>query len=176
MRKVWIARHAERLDGVDPTWKPRAACPHDTPLSEHGHEQAKELAKSMKDKEIAHVICSPFLRTRQTAGYCARELGLKIKIELGLHEWINIPAKVEIGPVDWRSVDTRYEPVWKYSMQRESMAEMHQRMATVAKGLLKLEGNLLLISHGDPVRGLILAYSGSLPPMPEVASVQAVET
>ena len=40
----------------------------DIPLNVNGMNQAQELARSMKDLKIDTFLCSPLLRTRQTAG------------------------------------------------------------------------------------------------------------
>lgn len=177
-RSIWIARHAERLDTVDLDWKPRAKYPHDTPLSEQGHKQAIQMALSLKDKNIKHIICSPFLRTVQTAQYCAGVLGLKINIEPGLHEWINIPDRVEIeGFTPILDTEGFYEPLWNRKIQRESESDMYRRMEAIGKALMmRFEGNLLLISHGSPVKALIEKLSG-VPniPMPGLSSLYCVE-
>jgi broad specificity phosphatase PhoE len=39
----------------------------DTPLSELGHQQAKQLAQRFQNIPIAKIICSDYIRTQQTA-------------------------------------------------------------------------------------------------------------
>ena len=47
-KAIWIARHGNRADIVDPTWRLRAARPHDPPLSPDDVEQARKLGRRLK--------------------------------------------------------------------------------------------------------------------------------
>ena len=86
---VWIARHGNRQDFVDPHWARRAGRPHDPGLSPDGELQARELAERLSGEGIEAVYCSPFLRTVQTAHAVAELLGLPLQIEHGACEWLN---------------------------------------------------------------------------------------
>lgn len=57
---VWIARHANRLDFVNPDWFLTAERRYDPPLSEDGIVQAQQLARRLKPENIAHIFASPF--------------------------------------------------------------------------------------------------------------------
>ena len=81
---VWIARHANRLDFVNPEWFLTAERPFDPPISEDGKVQAQQLARRLKGENISHIFASPFLRTVQTANYVAEALSLSINLESGL--------------------------------------------------------------------------------------------
>ena len=74
---VWIARHANRLDFVNPDWFLTAERRYDPPLSDDGMVQAQQLAKRMKKENIAHIFASPFLRPagRLLAGTAERQAG-----------------------------------------------------------------------------------------------------
>ena len=69
---VWIARHGNRIDFVNPDWFLTAERPYDPHLSEDGHVQAKQLANRLKGEGISHIFASPFLRTVQTANHAAK--------------------------------------------------------------------------------------------------------
>ena len=86
---VWIARHANRLDFVNPEWFNTAERRYDPPLSDDGIEQAKLLAKRLKGVGIRHIFASPFLRTVQTAHAVSETIGVPVKVEAGLSEWLN---------------------------------------------------------------------------------------
>ena len=47
-RSVWIARHGNRIDFVDKTWRDSAALPDDPHLSPDGAIQARQLARRLK--------------------------------------------------------------------------------------------------------------------------------
>jgi broad specificity phosphatase PhoE len=68
---VWIARHGNRIDFVNPDWFLTAEHRYDPHLSEDGHVQAKQLANRLKGEGISHIFASPFLRTVQTANHAA---------------------------------------------------------------------------------------------------------
>ena len=78
--RLFVARHAERLDRAleaeGKTWIQLAVRPHDPPLSPHGREQARRLGRHLRDKGISRILCSPLIRTTQTADLIAAEIGL----------------------------------------------------------------------------------------------------
>lgn len=95
MDTVYIMRHAERedrateLQGID--WISTAVRPQDPSLSKRGFEQAKNVGLQLKAANcgITKILCSPMLRTTQTAEIVAATLGLgenSICCELGLVE------------------------------------------------------------------------------------------
>eukprot|EP00468_Gymnochlora_sp_CCMP2014_P007470 CAMPEP_0167761902 /NCGR_PEP_ID=MMETSP0110_2-20121227/12441_1 /TAXON_ID=629695 /ORGANISM="Gymnochlora sp., Strain CCMP2014" /LENGTH=545 /DNA_ID=CAMNT_0007648659 /DNA_START=8 /DNA_END=1645 /DNA_ORIENTATION=- len=86
MGMVFLARHGEREDHVNPKWYLNAPNVFDPPLSKRGFEQAHELGVRLRNENITHIVASPFTRTIQTAIEVAKELGLKIHIDLGIAE------------------------------------------------------------------------------------------
>lgn len=67
---IYFVRHGatDWNDNLDSSGKRNPKCQGraDIPLNARGIEQAKEAAKTLKDKKFSRVICSPLLRTRQT--------------------------------------------------------------------------------------------------------------
>lgn len=86
---VWIARHGNRIDFVNPAWFNTAERPYDPYLSDDGQIQAQQLAKRLVGEKITQIIASPFLRTVQTANAVAEVLDLPLKLDWGLGEWLN---------------------------------------------------------------------------------------
>ena len=158
---VWIARHGNRLDFVNPEWFDTATRRYDPPLSEDGLIQAQELGKRLKNENITHIIASPFLRTIQTANEVANIIDLPIKLEAGLGEWHNpdwMTETPEIHPSDF--LLSEYPHIdWSYQSliipeYPESEAKVHQRTAaTVQKLVAKFSGEILLVGHGASVWG-----------------------
>ena len=58
---VYLVRHGQTNGNRD-----RIVQTPDTPLSELGQRQAKQLAHRFKDIPVTHIICSDYLRTQQT--------------------------------------------------------------------------------------------------------------
>ncbi|KOP26385.1 phosphoglycerate mutase [Hapalosiphon sp. MRB220] len=168
---IWIARHANRLDFVNPDWFLTAERRYDPPLSEDGFIQAKQLANRLKKEKIAYIFASPFLRTVQTANAVAEVLDLPIKLETGLSEWLNpawmteeperlsIPALAELFP----RIDTSYTPriAAKYP---ETQPQVRARSGQTARCLATeySPDNILLVGHGASVLGAAMGLVGEI--------------
>jgi broad specificity phosphatase PhoE len=158
---VWIARHGNRLDFVDPDWFSTAERPYDPPLSADGIVQARELAQRLQQENIAHIFASPFLRTVQTAFEVAQVLDLPIKLEAGLSEWLNPdwmthqPQRLSIEALaqQYPRIDRRYQSRF-VPQYPESEAQVMSRTATLAQQLVsEFTEDILLIGHGASVVG-----------------------
>jgi len=169
---VWIARHGNRLDFVNPEWFNTAAKRYDPPLSKDGFAQAAELAQRLKTENISHIFASPFLRTIQTANEVAKVLKLPIKLESGLGEWHNdewMTEKPEIQTQAWLTQE--YPSIdWNYHSDLtprypESKADVFERTkATISKLVSNFDNNILIVGHGASVFGVT---QGLIPKVPE---------
>ncbi|RMF25407.1 MAG: histidine phosphatase family protein [Cyanobacteria bacterium J083] len=159
---VWLARHGNRLDFVQPEWFNRAKLRYDPPLSDDGLIQAQKLAERLKTEQISQIFCSPFLRAIQTANEVAKILKLELQLEAGLGEWHN---------PEWMSYSPKLHPPeflakqyprinWDYKSlviphypETESM--VNQRTAKTARLLVKkyYPKNILLVGHSASVIG-----------------------
>lgn len=80
--KFIFVRHAESEGNVGKFFaKP------ETPLTENGHEQAKQLIEELKNDQIDVIISSPSVRTLETAAPIAKKLGIEIIEDERLIEW-----------------------------------------------------------------------------------------
>eukprot|EP00276_Gloeochaete_wittrockiana_P009143 CAMPEP_0184646036 /NCGR_PEP_ID=MMETSP0308-20130426/2688_1 /TAXON_ID=38269 /ORGANISM="Gloeochaete witrockiana, Strain SAG 46.84" /LENGTH=350 /DNA_ID=CAMNT_0027075693 /DNA_START=186 /DNA_END=1238 /DNA_ORIENTATION=+ len=89
MRPLYLVRHGERQDSVQPNWTATAPFPNDPPLTAKGIQQAEAVAGRLAGSGISVIYSSPFLRTLQTADVISRRLGIPIKIERGIGEWLS---------------------------------------------------------------------------------------
>ncbi|AHJ28498.1 histidine phosphatase family protein [Nodularia spumigena CS-584] len=168
---VWIARHANRLDFVNPDWFLTAQRRYDPPLSDDGIVQTQQLAKRLQAEKIAHIFASPFLRTVQTANAVAEVLDLPIKLETGLSEWLNpdwmteeperlsIPALAELFP----RIDTSYKPHIA-AQYPETHEKVRERSGQTARCLATecYPQNILLVAHGASVLGAAMGLVGDI--------------
>lgn len=172
---VFIARHGNREDFVDRTWRDRAARPHDPALSPDGREQARRLGRRLKGEGIRHIFASPFLRTVETAFYVAEELELEVKVEHGAAEWLKpewFPIRPEYLSLEelrrlFPRVDTAYVTRVTPEYPEHSM-ELHTwtRNARAVRLLAEeFPGPLLFIGHGASVHGLANGLVGGCPPI-----------
>ncbi|MEH2200108.1 histidine phosphatase family protein [Nostoc sp.] len=168
---VWIARHANRLDFVNPDWFLTAERRYDPPLSDDGMVQAQHLAKRLKRENIGHIFASPFLRTVQTANAVAELLNLPIKLETGLSEWLNpvwmteeperlsTPALAKLFP----RIDTSYTSriAAKFPETHEKVRERSGQTARCLASEFFPE-DILLVAHGASVLGGAMGLVGEI--------------
>lgn len=168
---VWIARHGNRLDFVNPAWFNTAERPYDPPLSEDGFVQASQLAQRLAGVGIKHIFASPFLRTVQTASAVADLLDLPIKLELGLSEWLNpewMKTEPERLPIEilqekFPRIDGSYSSciIPRYP---ETNNEVLERAGATARLLTsKFSEDILLVGHGASVIGTSKGLLGEAP-------------
>jgi broad specificity phosphatase PhoE len=168
---IWIARHANRLDFVNPDWFLTAERRYDPPLSDDGIVQAQQLANRLKTEKIDHIFASPFLRTVQTASAIAEVLNLPIKLETGLSEWLNPkwmteePQRHSIKELKelYPYIDVSYTPQIAVNYP-ETRQKMRQRSAQTARCLASeySPANILLVAHGASVLGAAMGFVGDL--------------
>lgn len=168
---VWIARHANRLDFVNPDWFLTAERRYDPPLSDDGFIQAQQLAKRLDLENITQIFASPFLRTVQTANAIAQVLDLPIKLETGLSEWLN-PAWMTEEPERLSTlalkqlfprIDISYTPriAAKYP---ETHEQVRERSGQTARCLAAehFPEDILLVAHGASVLGGAMGLVGEI--------------
>lgn len=158
---VWITRHGNRYDFVNPDWFITAKRRYDPHLAQDGIIQAQELGHRLKSEKITHIFSSPFLRTVQTAHEIASILDLSIKLEAGLGEWLN-PNWMDYCPqirshqeliVDYPRIDLAYhsQVIPQYPESEEMVQKRTQEIAQ--KLAHDFSGELLFVGHGASVLG-----------------------
>ncbi len=167
---IWIARHANRLDFVNPDWFLTAERRYDPPLSDDGIVQASQLAQRLKQEKITAIFASPFLRTVQTANQVAEVLDLTIKLESGLSEWLNpewmteTPEKMSIKDLValFPRIDHNYTSrVIAYYPEVGETAFL--RAGETARKLAEeFSEDILLVGHGASVLGATMGLVGEV--------------
>lgn len=168
---VWIARHGNRLDFVNPEWFNTAKHPYDPPLSEDGVEQAKQLGQRLVGENIAHIFASPFLRTVQTANEVANALDLPLKLESGLSEWLNpawMPTAPERMPLEvlqerFPRIDSNYTSRVSVHYPETSEKVFQRTAETVQRLTEEFSEDILLVGHGASVVGCASGLVGGNP-------------
>lgn len=168
---VWITRHGNRYDFVNPQWFNTAERPYDPHLSDDGILQAQELGKRLKSENIAYIFASPFLRTVQTAHYVAEVLDLPIQLEAGLSEWLNpewMPRQAETLPREilaqrYPRINLNYRDrvVPQYPETQETV--MERTAQTIQKLVAQFCEDLLIVGHGASVLGTARGLLGRSP-------------
>ncbi|MCY3023410.1 MAG: histidine phosphatase family protein [Planctomycetota bacterium] len=172
-RTIWIARHGNRADFVDPAWAETAARPHDPGLSPDGVAQARQLGRRLAGEGIEHIFASPFLRTVETAAYVAEALGLSVNVEHGLCEWLN-PTWFKTAPeflsaqelaAPFARVDTTYSSrVGAHYPENDEQKDCWPRAGRAARLLAtEFAGDMLCVCHGASMTGLIYGLVEGFP-------------
>ena len=169
--EVWVVRHGQRQDTVDPDWELTADREHDPGLTELGRWQAWRVGRFFADHGIDFeaVYCSPFLRAVQTTAEIHGEIGQPAWLEPGLGEhrnaeWFDSEPEtlshrtlVEyFGPIN-----PDHEPV-VIPRFPESHQEAEQRAGRAARLLAdQHDGRILLVGHGLTIGGVARGLVGS---------------
>lgn len=132
-------------------------------LDDLGILQAQEVAKKLQDIEFKKIIVSPMERCQQTAKIILAGLEKSIKpvIESGINEcnygdWSNKKLSVLRKKPLWKTVQEK--PSLVQFPNGERMEEMLLRTkSTILETASKLKPieNLLVVSHGDPIRTFV---------------------
>jgi broad specificity phosphatase PhoE len=168
MQTIWLMRHADRLDFIQPEWFDTALYPYDPPLAPSGLSLAISLAQDLSLSPIEQIFTSPFLRTIQTAAPLARMLQLPIQLEWGLCEWLcqswtlGFPVTTPLDELlrDYPSIDRNYQSL-VLPCYPETSEALDARTSSIAHKLVQNNvKNILAIAHKGSVLGIAAALTG----------------
>ena len=168
---VWVVRHGQRRDTVDPDFHTYADRIHDPDLTELGRWQAWRCGWYFCEQDIAFdaVYASPFLRTVQTADELCRETDHTFRCEPGLGEhrnaeWFDSEPETlsEETLVDYFDpIRNDHEPAVVPEFP-ESHQVAEQRAGRAARLLAdQHDGRILLVGHGLTIGGVVRGLVGS---------------
>lgn len=163
MLQVYLVRHGETLWNAER----RIQGQSDSPLTEKGETQARQVAERAKALGITHIITSDLGRTRRTAEIIADICGCDVTLEPRLRE-------LNMGVLERRPLDslTEEEEGWRRQLvngtadgripEGESMQELSERMHAALATCLELpQGSRpLLVSHGMALGCLVSTILG----------------
>lgn len=170
---VWLARHGNRQDFVDPAWRETAEWPHDPGLSPDGWAQAERLGERLRKEHIAAIFASPFLRTVQTAHVVAETLDLAVFLEPGMAEWMNtawFPEAPRLRSYDelarhYPRLDLRYQAQGAFQYP-ETEEQAWARAGRTARMLAGSHAEpIMVVGHGSSLTGAangLLDRTGSM--------------
>lgn len=170
--KVFIARHGERIDHVDPLWKTRVENPDDPFLTERGLAQAHCLGQRLAVEGIVKIFVSPFYRTIQTAAAVAKAANVTMCIEPGiceglLPEWFpkGSPRLREVADLaeEFPTLDPAYVPVHVPDYPETKPTTIERVKMATKKLVQNEEGPILLVGHGISCEGAARGLLGDKP-------------
>jgi broad specificity phosphatase PhoE len=152
---IWLARHGETADNA----AGRVQGSIDTPLSDRGREQARELAEQAARLDLRALYSSQLARARETAAIVGERIGLEPVVDRRFAEshrggWEGrLLSDIERDEPDaWRAWQ-RSDPDFRFP-GGESLAE---HVARVGEALRQVEQPALVVSHGGTVRAALIA-------------------
>ncbi|CAG8612749.1 1547_t:CDS:2, partial [Paraglomus occultum] len=135
-RSDWLLKPGETL--TYPT-----GLTYDTTLTDHGRNQARELAAYLVTNNIKldRLYSSPFYRTMETANVVAETLDLQILVENGLGEWFNVgckraPASLVQLHSYFPRVHLPYNPIRIPSPNGETLQDLRDRLSSVMNEMI----------------------------------------
>lgn len=163
MLQVYLVRHGETLWNAER----RIQGQSDSPLTDKGETQARQVAERAKALGITHIITSDLGRTRRTAEIIADICGCDVTLEPRLRE-------LNMGVLERRPLDslTEEKEGWRRQLvngtadgripEGESMQELSDRMHAALAACLELpQGSRpLLVSHGMALGCLVSTILG----------------
>jgi broad specificity phosphatase PhoE len=164
MGKIFLVRHGE----TDWHLEHRILGRTDKSLNERGFEQGRLIAQHFAGQELAALYVSPIQRCRETIAALAARTGLEPVVVEGMME-------VDFGEWDGRkSTDIMAESPellksWLMNPSSisipggENMAEVRERVVEAMNWILprhNLEQNILVLSHGGPIRMVVCQILG----------------
>jgi broad specificity phosphatase PhoE len=151
MTTILLARHGETDWNVERRIQGHA----DTPLNETGRGQAQAMADALAGERIDAVYSSDLLRAHETARIVAERRGLEVTAIRDLRErnfgtWEGLTDDEifarypEAATGSWGDGETREDMAQRVFEALRRIAETHP------------EGYVLVVSHGGPLRAVLL--------------------
>ena len=163
MLQVYLVRHGETQWNAER----RIQGQSDSPLTQKGEDQAKQVGDRVRSLGITHIITSDLGRTRRTAEIIADACGCEVIADPRLRE-------LNMGVLEQRHIDTLTveEEEWRRQLvngtpdgripEGESMQELSERMHGALSSCLQLPpgSRPLLVSHGIALGCLVSTILG----------------
>lgn len=154
MANIYLVRHGESVANTKGIYQGQT---YNTPLSVMGKKQVTALAGYFENIEIAKILASPLIRTRQTAKKVADVKQLEIIesreiIETNHGEWEGLEKKVilEKWPVLYQLWLDKPSKV-KFP-KGETFVETRTRVITWWGNIIKGDDNVLIVTHDNIIR------------------------
>lgn len=163
MKYLYYTRHGESYANTGRVWSTAIGSLHDQGLTEKGRNQARESALRTKDAGVKpdRIICSPLVRTRETAAIMADILGYPVEDI----EYNDLFLEVHVGELEGTSFD-RFIERYTYAdfdkFEGAETIEALQQRAAEALDLIKSypEETILIVSHSCFGRALRRVIEG----------------
>jgi probable phosphomutase (TIGR03848 family) len=138
-------------------------------LSEAGEAQARAVGRRLASQEklkVDAIYASPLERTKETAGFIAAALGVKVKLDKGLLEadigdWTGQELKAVAKLPEWKTVHA-YPSGFRFP-GGESFVEMQTRTVSALERLRQAHPGqtIVAVSHADTIKAAVAHALGT---------------
>lgn len=131
------------------------------PLSPEGHTQAELLADILNDKPIIAAYASPLTRARETAEHVAKRHKLIVATDDRLMDLLS--PLYQGKPLDYmQSIHWNFYNRAGIAAGGEYLSDVFRRVHTAITEKVKKHagGQILVVSHGDPIMSIQAKYRG----------------
>lgn len=151
---ILLVRHGETVDNASHTFQ----MPN-SPLSRNGNTQADQLSSRLAERDISDIVCSDYLRTKETASYVVEKLSIdphysELLRERNFGDIRGRPyAELSFDPFaadyqppngeSFKTFDTRVARAWDF-------------ITSVSE---KAQGDVLVVTHGFVCRAIIANHA-----------------
>jgi broad specificity phosphatase PhoE len=148
---IWMVRHGETEWSVSG----RHTGSTDIPLTPEGRLQATAIGKLLAGRRFDHVLSSPMLRARETAGLAG--FGDRIRLHEGLLEY-DYGELEGLATGQIRAIHRGWQLFRDGCPGGETPEQMAKRVDALIEELRELGGNSLLFGHGHCLRSLAVRF------------------
>ena len=147
---IYLIRHGQTNGNRD-----RILQTPDTPLSELGHQQAKQLAQAFQDISVENIICSDYIRTQQTAAplHAIQQSSFSLQPLLRERSFGDLRGKA-YADIDADIFDESYAPP-NGETQHQFIERVNLAWKFVLSTYKNMQGSLVVMTHGLVLRELI---------------------
>ncbi len=151
---IFLVRHGETVDNASRTFQTP-----ESPLSDNGNTQAEQLSLRLTQADLSDIVCSDYLRTKETARYVVRNTGITpIYSELLRERNFGDLRGHPYADLSFDPFALDYQPIngesWNVFNQR--VARAWECITEVAKNA---DGNVLVITHGFVCRSIVANHA-----------------
>ena len=136
MRRIYVIRHCSASGQA-----------MDAPLTPEGRRQAEMLADFLVDSGIDTLVCSPYLRARQSIEPLSERTGVPVRIDARLRERVLGDASLD----DWLAcLERTFEDLdLTFSGGESSRTAMRRAVAAVDEALASGARRVGVVTHGN---------------------------
>jgi broad specificity phosphatase PhoE len=150
LMSIYLIRHGQTNGNRD-----RIVQTPDTPLSDLGHEQAKQLAQRFENISIGNIICSDYIRTQQTAAplLALKQATFALQPLLRERSFGDLRGKA-YDEIDADFFDEGYSPP-NGETHFQFVARVKLAWDAILTSYQNTQGSLIVMTHGLVLRELI---------------------